>query len=269
MKARSLLIALLLVPAQCLALDGSPDSTAVLLPREPAVPDIPYMSAPPSLNVGPLRYSPDYLPLARQSRMAAMIPDVHMIPGIAPIAVWDGGSAYADGSRQSLPGLMNINSASLNLSQTFGAVTVTAFGQAMKYGYFRGLTTTWGFGASATWRLSERVSITAFGSYYTGAGPRQPAMAGYTALPRVGGYVDWQFSERWGVRAGVQSYRTADSRWETQPIVEPYFKVSKHCDIGVDVGGILYQLVRSRGGGHRGNPTIAPPATHISDIFGQ
>lgn len=273
MKARLLSIALL-VPALCLASDDMPDSLGIAVPPAATVPEItspePAFPLPPYAE--PLRYSTDYLPLKQHTRLPVFRPDVSFVPGAAPLAAWEGGSAFFAGNSTSLPGLMKIDAASFNVQQTFGPVTISAFAQAMKYGYFRGLTTAWGFGGSATYRASDRVSLTLFGSYYTGAGPLQHAMAGYTALPRIGGYVDWQFAERWGVRAGVQSYRTSYNRWETQPIVEPYFKVGKNCDIGVDVGGILYQVIRSNthsDWGNPGNPTVAPPAVHISDIFGQ
>lgn len=271
-KARLLSIALL-VPVLCVARDDLPDSLGIAAPTRPAAPEMtsPEPAAPLPPYVEPLRYSSDYLPLSQHGRLPALRPEVAFTPGVAPLAAWESGSAFFAGNSTSLPGLMKIDAASFNVQQTFGPVTISAFAQAMKYGCFRGLSTSWGFGGSATYRVSDRVSLTLFGSYHTGAGLRQPAMAGYTALPRIGGYVDWRFAERWGVRAGAQSYRTADGRRETQPIVEPYFKLGKNCDIGVDVGGILYQVIRSAtdGGHRRGNPTLGPPAVHISDIYGQ
>lgn len=133
----------------------------------------------------------------------------------------------------------------------------------MKYGYFNGLTTSYGIGGSLSYRINDRLSVTMFGNYYTPTGNVNPAMAGYISLPSFGGYVDYRFSERWGVKVGAQSYRTSDTgRWHTQPMVIPYYRLSEKAEIGVDVGGILYNIIRSSRGKsfqNMGNPTIPPP----------
>ena len=41
-------------------------------------------------------------------------------------------------------------------------------------------------------------------------------------------------------------------------MVMPYFKLGGS-DIGIDVGGILYNILVNANGGYRSNPTIAPP----------
>ncbi|MGN0219227.1 MAG: hypothetical protein ACI4AX_02965 [Muribaculaceae bacterium] len=171
----------------------------------------------------------------------------------------------------SMPGLMAVESGRLALEQELGRFTLTAYGEALKYGYFRGLSTTYGFGGSLTYRASDRLSLTLFGSYYSPMRALTPAMAGYMNVPSVGAYADYSFSDRWGVKAGVQSYRSMiTGRWETQPIVMPYFKVSGDHAIGVDVGGMLYQIIRSAASDSRNsysNPTIPPPLTRMPEQF--
>ena len=66
-------------------------------------------------------------------------------------------------------------------------------------------------------------------------------------------------SSKFGVKAGAQTYRSImDNSWHTQPMVVPYFRLGGN-DIGIDVGGILYNIFVNANGGKRSNPTIAPP----------
>lgn len=211
----------------------------------------PHLEPPASLKVNP---------------SAVAFPRFSYIPGTSIIRQWETGGLFATGSAESLPGLMGIERGSLNATQRFGAVTVTLYAAAAKYGYFRGLSTTYGFGGSASWQISPTVSLTVFGSYWTPASLHgSPGMLADVAVTNIGGYIDWRFHPHWGVKAGVQSYRSMvyGGRWETQPIVMPYYRTSSGAEIGVDFGGILYQLVRGLSSdsnwGRPGNPTIEPP----------
>ncbi len=194
--------------------------------------------------------------------LATSIPSQSFLPGTAMLGMWGSGGIYATGQSVNLIGLGAIERGSLNLSHNFGNFSVTLFGEAEKYGYFSGLSTVYGFGGAVSYTINSNLSLTLFGSYHTSSGIVQPALAGYVSTPQFGGFLDWKFHDKWGVKVGAKSYRSiAYGRWETQPIVMPYYRTSSGATIGVDVGGILYQLVRSvsvgRGGNHT-NPTIAP-----------
>ena len=184
---------------------------------------------------------------------------------------WHAGGLYGAAASVSMPGLMAVESGRLALEQDLGRFTLTAYGEALKYGYFRGLSTTYGFGGSLTYHASDRLSLTLFGSYYSPLRALTPAMAGYMNIPSVGAYADYSFSNRWGVKAGVQSYRSmVTGRWETQPIVMPYFKISGDHAIGVDVGGMLYQIIKSAASdshNNYSNPTIPPPLMRMPEAF--
>ncbi len=189
---------------------------------------------------------------------------VRFTPGAAWLYSGPAGTLYATGGEMHLPGMMAINSGALHFNHDFGPLEVSLFGSATKYGFFRGLETSWGFGGSLSYRFSDRWSITVFGSYATATGIMPPGMLGYVDVPRFGGYVDYRFADRWGIRVGAQSYRTStNGRWETQPIVMPYFKINDKADIGIDVGGILYQVLMQTAGDklgwNRGNPTMPRP----------
>lgn len=196
--------------------------------------------------------------------LATRMPSMSYIPGVAMIHSWGSGGLFATGSRQNLPGLMGIESGGLNFSQRVGAFTLSLFGSATKYGYYRGLSTSYGFGGSLSYDINEHLGVTIFGSYASPAGINQVAMIGYVDAPVFGGYLDWRISSHWGVKVGAQSYRSiAYGRWETQPIVMPYYRTSGGAQIGVDLGGLLYQVIRSASGnrwGSPGNPTIDPRA---------
>lgn len=192
-------------------------------------------------------------------------------PGEARLASWQNGSVYATGAVQTMPGLMAINSGSINLNQNFGRLTVEAYATANKYAYFRGLQTSYGFGGALTYRFSDKVSATVFGEYHTPVRILHPAMAGYVNIPRFGGYVDYSFSDRFGVEVGAQGYRSMiTQRIEAQPIVKPYFRLSKDSKIGIDFGGILYQMLKSRHSQYNQprNPTIGPPVQKLSQAMG-
>lgn len=235
------------------------------------VPELPEL---PVFPVAPLELDPGftgtgYYGADSQLRIPDMKFDVgnlRAVPGVAHIADWSGGAFYATGGRTDLVGLMGIEFGALNLTQSFGRFTVHADVNATKYGYFRGLQTAYGFGGSVTYDINDKVSISVFGSYQTGVHAISPAMAGYVSTTSFGGYVDYKAGERWGVKVGAQTYReTNGGPYRTQPIVIPYFRLNKRDVIGVDVGGILYNLLynnrgRSLFGGHPGNPTMGPPA---------
>lgn len=187
------------------------------------------------------------------------------IPTDGRIALWRSGGLFGSAGQRSLPGMMGIESGSIFLVQQAGRFTFTAHGDAVKYGYFGGLQTIYGFGGSISYDFSDRVGITLFGSYYTPLHRGMtPGMQGYTSIPNFGGYVDYRFSDHWGVKVGGQAYRSSvNNRMEAQPIVMPYYRLSKNAELGIDVGGILYNIIKNnRNGGARGgnmNPTIPPP----------
>ena len=200
---------------------------------------------------------------AQVNPYATHLPRFSFHPGQATLFSWGTGGIHAAGSRENLPGLMGIESGSLNFRQQLGNLTLTLFGSAEKYGYYRGLSTIYGFGGSLSYALSDNVGVTLFGSYYTSAGIKQPAMAGYVSAPVFGGYVDWRIHPHWGVKVGAQSYRSVfNGRWEAQPIAMPYYRTSGGAEIGVDLGGILYQVIHQASGkqwGNPGNPSIGRP----------
>lgn len=199
--------------------------------------------------------------MKRYEQYRITTPDIRQAMPSPYIASWGNGGIYGNRSTTDLPGLMGIDNATITLIQNFGALNITAWADATKYGYFRGMQTSYGFGASLTYKISEKWSITAFGRYYTPLHPLTPAMAGMMNSSRVGGYASYNFNDHWGISVGAQAtHSLVTNRWEARPIVTPYYRINKDVSIGVDVGGILYNIARDYIDNHNKNthsPTSA------------
>lgn len=251
----------------CAAQSERPDSVALsdtvpsyMVPVSP-VPESPRTGIP----VPDFRYDGKYLrSLSEFNLNYAPITSVRpLVPGVADLASWEGGSLSAYGGRLSLPGLMGKESGGIALGHSFGPVSVRVSAGADKYGSFRGLQTSYGVNATINYSISPQWSVTLFGGYQSHVTPLTPAMAGYMGTSTIGGYVSYDINDKWGVSVGAQANRSlVTNRWEAQPIVMPYYKINDNAVIRVDVGGIIYNMVKdyleSRDN-YRGNPVIAPP----------
>lgn len=157
------------------------------------------------------------------------------VPGIGRFNEASLGYLYAINPRLALQ--VNVNAMKINMSHITGQAFSTS--------------------GALTYRASDRVSFKVFGSYDIG---NSYGMSTHS----YGGTMTLDMSDRFGVEMGVQRYYDAmRGRWETVPIVIPYYRFEKFT-LGLDVGGILYEILRSvvfdkRGGGYEGGPTIAPP----------
>ncbi len=180
------------------------------------------------------------------------MPRFNFSPGRAELFYWNSGKILAAGGTRDLPGLMRIDSGELGISQSVGNFTFYAGGTVNKYGYFNGLHTQYGLAGRISYQFTPKLSATVFGDYYFGHMPRMannmpmpPSMIGYYGRTSFGGYFDIQINERWGVQTGAQAVRQAGTnRYEAEPIVTPYYKISKKVSIGLPVGQILYHVLK-------------------------
>lgn len=183
-----------------------------------------------------------------------VIPDFSFMPGQARPLRWYNGEVIAEGEIRSFYGLMQIESGRIGINQSLGNLSIYAGGMANKYGYYNGLHTQYGINGILSYQLAPTLSLTAFGEYYFGRPPYMangmpmpPAMAGFYARSAFGGYVDYQINEHFGVEAGAQAIQQlGTNRYEAEPIVTPYVKVSKKVKIGLPVGQILYHILRKK-----------------------
>lgn len=175
-----------------------------------------------------------------------------LTPGYARPFRWGTGAIIASGSTRSFPGLMQIDNGMLGISQSFGNFTFYAGGVVNKYGYFSGLRTQYGLNSNFTYQFSPQLSATLFGDYYFGQPPRMangmpmpPSMIGYYGRSTFGVSLDYQINERWGVETGVQTVQQVGThRYEAEPIITPYYKISKKVAIDLPVGQILYHILK-------------------------
>ena len=156
---------------------------------------------------------------------------------------WRDAHVGVSGWADSMPGLLDRESGALTLHQRLGRWTFSASALADKYrfvgmGY---LQTQFGIGGTASYMVSNTITLHAFGYYYGKnhmmAGP---AAATYLSTSTYGGYADIRISEYVGVDAGVRRYQSPmTGKWVTDPIVSPYIKIGKKQKIGIDFGHLL------------------------------
>lgn len=169
------------------------------------------------------------------------------------------GTLFGAGRQTSLPGIGRINEASLVYRHAFNQKLAFQLQvNAMKIN----MTHTAGqaFSTSGTlfYRPSERVTFKFFGSYDIG---NSYGMSTHL----YGGTVSIGMSDRFGMEMGVQRYYDAGRRrWETVPVVIPYYHFDKFT-LGLDVGGIVYEILRNLVFDKQKNnaPTIAPPRLSV------
>lgn len=175
----------------------------------------------------------------------------------------DLGGFWVSGSRSQMPGLMGVEEGKVGYLLQTGRFSFAPFASAAKYGYFGGLTTSYGYGGTLNFIINEHFTITAFGQYDTynfgyGGRPINPAVLNGVGSTRYGGFVTWEISDKVGIDAGLQRvYDPMTGRWQNVPIVSPYLKVGGQ-KMGFDVGGLLYQIFHNASAsfnGSSGGPT--------------
>lgn len=162
---------------------------------------------------------------------------------------------YGSGGQTSLPGIGRLNEASLGYQQELNqklALQLSVNAMKMNMIHFSGQS----FSASGAliYQASERVAFKVFGSYDIG---NPYGMSTH----RYGATMSLDMSERFGMEMGVQRYYDAMRvRWETVPVVIPYYHFDKFT-LGLDIGGLLFEILREVvfDKQQRGGPTISPP----------
>lgn len=147
---------------------------------------------------------------------------------------------YGQSSQNTLPGIGIINQASLIYQKNFNSYFDIKIGiNAIKYHLSNLKQSGQSFGllGSATYLPTEKLHISIFGCY-------TPNNIYNFNNSYYGTTIGYEFSERVGIEVGVQRYYDAQNGWKTVPIFIPYYKFEKF-DLGIDIGGILYEIVRS------------------------
>lgn len=181
------------------------------------------------------------------------------------------GDGYLSGSSSFItrPALGNVASASLSLSQTVDERLSFSVGlSGNKYHMGRDAWNDYGVFARASYHITDRLTINAFGQHYF-----HPTFHSVGAMPFVsasayGGTLGYKISDRVSLDVGVQRYYDPyTGRWKTLPIVAPTIQLAG-TPISVDVGGFLYQILHAAFGNKQdyytpGNRNL--PALPIGD----
>lgn len=147
------------------------------------------------------------------------------------------GAIYGSGEQNNLIGVGIMNRASLgyyhNLTDNF-SMNVQLHATKLSSPYFANQL--FGTSANFSYQLSDRVRMNIFGSYFVSP------ITSFRAY-NYGGSMSFDITERFGTELGVQrQYNSMYGRWETIPIITPYYKFKKF-DLGVDVGSILHHVI--------------------------
>ena len=166
------------------------------------------------------------------------------------------GMLFGSGGQTSVPGIGRFNNASLGYQHAFNQRLTLQLGvDAMKINMIHSTGQAFSTSGALRYQASDRVAFKVFGSYAIG---NTYGMDTH----RYGATMSLDMSERFGMEVGVQRYYDAyRGRWETVPVVIPYYNFDKF-KLSLDVGGILYEILRNTVFDNRegsGGATIAPP----------
>ncbi len=225
---------------------GSENPTVKPFSVKEKMPEIKSETDIPPMETQEIRYRrPFYMPY--YTNPSPMFYGDYMTGGlIAP-------NLYGYGSQSTLPGIGRINEASLMYRYDINDFWEIQGGvNATKYNFPFSIGQAFGATGALIYRPTDKLSFRAFGTY-------APTSAYGFYMNRYGGTIGYEFNNRWGVEVGAERvYDPMRRSWDIRPIAIPYYKFNK-TKIGLDVGGILFEIMRSaKFKNEGGNPTIMP-----------
>lgn len=166
------------------------------------------------------------------------------------------GALFASGGQTTLPGIGRFNEASVGYQHIFNPRLMLQLGvDATKINMSHITGQAFSTSGSLLYQASDKVAFRLFGSYAIGN------TYGINTHS-YGATMKWDMSQRFSLEMGAQRYYNAyRGRWETVPVVIPTYNFDKF-KLGLDVGGILYEVLRNvvfDNKRNSGGPTIAPP----------
>ena len=174
--------------------------------------------------------------------LSTELTEQYTMQGTKPFVLRQGGLLSINGVTGDMPGLMGYEASLVALHQDFGRLRLTATAIANKYWIpMQGvLTTQYGIGGNIAFDINDHLSLHTFGYYYNINPIVGPALSPYISTTVYGGYADIRFSDHTGTNVGISRYLNPISgHWTTEPIVTPYFRISKRMKLELPVGGLL------------------------------
>lgn len=176
------------------------------------------------------------------------------------IAQWNDGYLEGYSMYDTQPLLGSVRQAGALATQHFGdRWTVSVGAMLMKYNVPWNAYNTFGGEAQVGYLINDNISVTAFGNYESAPFWSNASRGGMGVF---GGYMTFKTNnDKWGVDVGAQNVRDFQSgRSATVPIIRPFYNLHGQ-KLGIDLGGLLYQLfenasINLNGGGY--GPVGAP-----------
>lgn len=199
------------------------------------------------LQQATMRFSPDYnqpYPDTRQPFRFRMDPYSGNWSNSGIVTNIGRGYLSGSSSFSSFPALGNVGSASVGITQFIGDnVTVTAGLSGNKYHMGRDAWNSYGVWGQASWKLSDVITLNAFGQYYTNQKFHSVASMPFLQDSRYGGTMNIKMSDKFSLDLGAQRYYDVfTGRWRTVPIVAPTLNLMGQ-PISIDAGGLIYQIL--------------------------
>lgn len=163
---------------------------------------------------------------------------------------------YGSGNRSTLPGLGVQTEAGLTyVRQLSDRLYLQATVNATKLNMMHMTRIAAMAGGSLTYQAQDHLWFNVFGGKGVGSFPNW-------ADWHYGGTVGFDLGERFSLELGVQRYYDRSTgRWTTLPVVTPTINFKDKLRLGLDVGPIIYEIIRravNRKDNFRGSPTIRP-----------
>lgn len=171
------------------------------------------------------------------------------------------GAIFGTGEQTTVPGIGRFNEASLGYGHVFNdRLSLQVSIDAMKINRINFVGETFGTSGRMSYQASDRLAFNVFGSYQLG---NTYGMS----TDSYGATVSVVMSDRFRMEVGAQRvYNAARGQWETVPVAIPTYRFNNGFELGLDVGGIIYEILRSTvfdSNQRNSGPTIAPPRLNM------
>jgi len=168
------------------------------------------------------------------------------------------GAIFGTGAQETVPGIGRFNEASVGYGHVFNdRFSMQLSADAMKINMINFVGETFSTSGRLSYRASDVVAFNVFGTYNIGNS------YGVGAADRYGATVSVVMSDHFRMEVGAQRYyNTMRGRWETVPVAIPTYRFDNGFELGLDVGGIIYEILRNTvfdSNQRNQGPTIAPP----------
>lgn len=176
------------------------------------------------------------------------------------------GSGYltGGGSHRTYLGMGDMASASVAFTMPMGErFQVTAGMTGSKYHFDRDAWNDYGVFGNASFRLSDRFSLNAFGQYYANQHFHSVAAMPFLGSSSFGGTLGWKATDDFSLDVGARRiYDPYTGRWRTLPVVQPTINLFG-APLSFDAGPLIYRVLDYMFGGGKkyrdwGDPRYRP-----------